>query len=205
MEQGTSRKRSERHRNKRAWLILTGVTIVLLGIGMWIWGRHGPAIPFDSNAVDSSWKPLTEGEMMRELQKQADASLFRFKMNTEVTVTADDAGPSSRSAGSGQKADWDLVNSIENSCNMEVSITGKDGTALYESRLLQPGEQELTGALKTHLEPGTYEAVAVAKAIDPKSGEVLGNVTAELKVTVTDNGETGEAKAETAGTTHSEG
>ena len=161
MEQGTSRKRSERHRNKRAWLILTGVTIVLLGIGMWIWGRHGPAIPFDSNAVDS--------------------------------------------AGSGQKADWDLVNSIENSCNMEVSITGKDGTALYESRLLQPGEQELTGALKTHLEPGTYEAVAVAKAIDPKSGEVLGNVTAELKVTVTDNGETGEAKAETAGTTHSEG
>lgn len=63
-------------------------------------------------------------------------------------------------------ADWSIVNSIENSCNMQVTITGEDGTVLYESRTLEPGEQELTGELKTELEPGSYTAEAEARAID---------------------------------------
>lgn len=183
MEQGTSRRKVNHHGNKRFWVILAVIAVVLLGIGTWVWGRHGPLTPFDSNAVDSSRKPLTEGEMLRELQRQADESSFRFKINSEVTVTSDDSGDSS-STESHQKADWNIVNSIENTCNMVVTITETDGTVLYESQTLKPGAQDFTGALLSPLAPGTYTAEATAKAIDPETGDVLGNVTAEIRVTV---------------------
>lgn len=83
--------------------------------------------------------------MLRELQKAADESAFRFKIDSEVTVVEE---PNS---GSHQTANWNIINSIENSCNMQVTITGEDGTVLYESQILRPGEQELSGALQTEL------------------------------------------------------
>ena len=216
MEQGNSRRKRRRQNKCRLLEIPAVIIVVLLCMGVLIWGRHGPKHLLDPNAVDNANKPLTEAELLRELQNAADESAFRFKVNSLVTVAPAGAASADQSTsipsneaegvqpGSGQIGDWNIINSIQNSCDMEVSITGKDGTALYESRLLHPGEQELTGALKTHLEPGTYEAEAVAKAIDPENGEVLGNVTAEITVTV-QNEETVEPPAETGETTSSEG
>jgi len=38
--------------------------------------------------------------------------------------------------------------------------------------------------LQTELAPGTYNAEALARALDPETGEVLGNVTAEITLNV---------------------
>lgn len=135
--------------------------------------------------------------MLRELQKTADESAFRFRINSEVTVvqggtsgSGEEASPIPSSeaeapySGSHQSADWNIINSIENTCNMQVTITREDKTVLYESRTLRPGEQELSGMLQTELAPGTYNAEALAKAIDPETGDVLGNVTAEITLLV---------------------
>lgn len=170
---------------------------VLLCMGIFLWGRHGPLTPYDPNAVDTPQKPLSEGDMLRELQKAADESAFRFRINSEVTVVqgvtsgnGEEASPIPPSeaeapySGSHQSADWNIINSIENTCNMQVTITGEDKTVLYESRTLRPGEQELSGTLQTELAPGTYNAEALAKAIDPETGDVLGNVTAEITLNV---------------------
>ena len=178
MEQGTSDKKFC-DQKKRFLVILAACAVLLLVVGIWVWGRHGPSTPFDSNAVDTSRKPLTEDEMLKELQKQADESSFCFRMNTDITVVAGGADDADAPSNTYQKADWSIVNSIENTCSMQVTITGEDGTVLYESRTLEPGEQELTGELKTELEPGSYTAEAEARAIDPDSGEILGNVTAD--------------------------
>lgn len=151
------------------------IAAALLCMGIFLWGRHGPRTPYDPNAVDSSQKPLMEGDMLKMLQDAADESAFRVKMNSEVEVSY---------SGSQQTADWDIINSIENSCNMQVTITGEDGAVLFESRILRPGEQELTGALQRKMAPGTYNAEALARAMDPESGEVLGNVTAEIILNV---------------------
>lgn len=174
MEQGDLKK----HRKIGKKLILSVIVIaVFLCIGFLIWVWHGAKNPFDSNAVHN--KTLTEAEILGELQKAADESAFRFKINSLVSVV-----PKSAQSESDQIGDWNIINSIQNSCDMEVTITGKDGAVFYESRRLHPGEQELTGTLKEHLEPGTYEAEALAKAIDPETGEVLGNVTTDVSLNV---------------------
>lgn len=184
--------------NKRVPAVLAVLaTALLLCMGIFLWGRHVPRTPYDPNAVDSSQKPLSEGDMPRELQKAADESAFRFKIDSEVTVVQGvtsgngeevSSMPSSEAetpySGSHQTANWNIINSIENTCNMQVTITGEDGTVLFESRTLQPGEQELSGTLQTELAPGTYNAEALARALDPETGDVLGNVTAEITLNV---------------------
>lgn len=184
--------------NKRVSAVLAVLAAaVLLCMGIFLWGRHGPFTPFDPNAKDNLQKPLSEGDMLRELQKAADESAFRFKIDSEVTIVqgvtsgnGEEVSPMPSSeaeapnSGSHQTANWNIINSIENTCNMQVTVTGEDGTVLFESRTLQPGEQELSGALQTELAPGTYNAEALAKAIDPETGEVLGNVTAEITLNV---------------------
>lgn len=191
-----SRKKHSQTKRRRRRAILAALTVILLLIlGVFLWGRHGPLTPYDPNAVDTPQKPLSEGDMLRELQKAADESAFRFRINSEVTIVQGVTSGNGEGAlsipeaeapdsGSHQSADWNIINSIENTCNMQVTITGEDKTVLYESCTLRPGEQELSGALQTELAPGTYNAEALAKAIDPETGEVLGNVTAEITLNV---------------------
>ena len=194
-----SRKHHRQSTQKKVPAALVVFAAVLICMGIFLWGRHGPLTLFDPNAVDTPQKPLSEGDILRELQEAADESAFRFRISSEVIVvqggtagTGEDPTPSAESeteapySGSHQSADWNIINSIENSCNMQVTVTGEDGTVLYESRILRPGEQELTGALQTELAPGTYNAEALAKAIDPDTGEVVGNVTAEIILHVQD-------------------
>ncbi len=185
-------KKYSQTKQKKVLAILVVMTAaVLLCMGIFLWGRHGPLTPYDPNAVDTPQKPLSEGDMLRELQKAADESAFRFRINSEVTIvqgvtSGNEEGALSipeaeaPNSGSHQYADWNIINSIENTCNMQVTITGEDKTVLYESCTLRPGEQELSGALQTELAPGTYNAEALAKAIDPETGEVVGTVTAEI-------------------------
>lgn len=193
-----SRKKYSQKKRRRRRAILAALTVILLIIlGVSLWGRHGPLTPYDSNAVDIPQKPLSEEDMLRELQKAADDSAFRFRINSEVTVVqratsgnGEDASPipypetKAPDSGSYQTADWNIINSIENTCNMQVTITGEDKRVLYESRTLRPGEQELSGALQTELAPGAYNVDATAKAIDPETGDVVGTVTAEITLNV---------------------
>ena len=76
--------------------------------------------------------------MLRELQKAADESAFRFKIDSEVTVV-EEPDPSPGRAGA--------VRCLTN-------------------------------------RTGSYHAEALAKAIDPDTGEVVGNVTAEITLNV---------------------
>ena len=192
MEHRISRRRKDsRFPKKRVLLVLLAVIIaaVLLCIGVKSWVGHQGRLAEDASAIDSSQKPLSESEMLKKIQEEADASAFRFKMNSEVAVTWEtSAVPNSPEAPSGessrQTAQWNIINSIENSYNMQVTVTGEDGATLYESRVLHPGEQDLNGLLEIQLEPGTYQAEATAKALDPETEKVLGTVTAELTLHV---------------------
>lgn len=63
---------------------------------------------------------LSLEEIQAQLQQDADDSDFRVQINSRISVKD-------------QTADLLACNGIENSCNMTVTITGKDGTVYYES------------------------------------------------------------------------
>ena len=200
LEELRSRKKARKKRWKRIQIV-SGVLIfagLILVISFFFWGRHGP-YPWNMDSNATTQKPITQAEMQAQLQKAADESRFRFKMNTSPTVVWSMSSRSetesmaetmieatTASDDEVQMADWYIVNSVENPWAMEVVITSsQDGSEWYRSARLKPGEREMNGPLEVTLEPGTYEAVATATAIDPKTGETAGTVSADLTLTVT--------------------
>lgn len=177
MERGEIRARKKVKTAYKALLAGTAAALATGGIllvqGFQKGSPPGISSQFDAGAVPSTEKPLTVKELSEVLQEQAQASSFRFKMNTSP-VFADSRG----------EGDWCIINSIENRHHMVVLVSDPEGRALYQSRELRPGEQEMTGYLKETLEQGEYRAVATAFAIDPESGEVAGSVETDIILTV---------------------
>lgn len=188
LEELRSRKKARQKYRKRIQLV-TGVLIFagcILMIGFLFWGRHGP-YPWNMDSNATTQKPITQAEMQAQLQKAADESRFRFKINTApmVTMSGNLESEGSDRQSLVQVVDWYIVNSMENPWDMEVVITSaQDGSELYRSACLKPGEREMSGQLEITLEPGVYAAVATATAIDPESGETAGTVSADLTLTV---------------------
>lgn len=135
---------------------------------------------FDRNAKKGSNDALTKEEIRAQLQDEADKSGFRIQINTAPTVQ----NSAEQGEDAQQTADWCIMNSVENTYNMKVVITMEDGTDIYQSKELVPGDQELIGALKKNLEPGTYALLATATAIDPESGDTVGTASTDLTLTV---------------------
>ena len=126
----------------------------------------------DRNAKKLSEEVLSREELRAELQRQADGSNFRVKLNT-APVSED-----------GKTADLCVVNSVSNNYDMQVVITTEDGTEVYQSDLLAPGDEVLMAELGSQFQKGTYPATAVAYALDRESGERLGEVTVDITLTV---------------------
>lgn len=179
--EGRSRKNRRYNQLKKRTLAFLAVLIVLLiAGGVWMFVKNGDKNRYDKNAVDleSIQRPVTKEQMRMQIQKSADESTFRLQMNGAPTAKA---GSDNTSA---QTADWGIFNSIENPYDMQVVITLEDGIQIYESSQLKPGQHELTGELESHLDPGTYKAMASANALDKETGELIGTVTADLTLTV---------------------
>lgn len=169
------------HIKKRGSILVLAALAVLTAAGIFIGYRYQgaeddterPGKEFDTDAVDSADRPisLSEEEIQAQLQQNADESGFRVQINTRISVKD-------------QIADLLACNGIENSCSMILTITGEDGTVYYESGEMAPGDRILQVVLDTAPTAGSHPAVAVFQALDPGSGELLGQVTADVTLTV---------------------
>ena len=188
--------------------ILAAALLLIAGAGARM--GHKKRLQTDANAVDSAMKPLTQEELRVKVQQAADTSGFWFRMNAEPTAKRSGSRETEETlaqipavegetleaqvspgteaavveATGPQTADWNISNSIENNFNMEVVVTLEDGSEIYRSSTLTPGQQELTGALSQELSPGTYKALATAYALDRVSGDAVGTVSSEVTIHV---------------------
>ena len=182
--EGRSRKKSIRPSRRIAAVAVALLAVaLLLGGGMFAAHRVSQN-RYDTNAVDLSTveRPKTKEELQLQIQKAADQSSFRFQMNSQPVLELSEDGQS-------QTASWGIVNSIENKVDIEVVVHLDDGTEVYRSSRLKPGQQELKGNPEIPLEPGTYHAVATAHALEDGSDQELGTVTAELILEVKEHAE----------------
>ena len=131
--------------------------------------------------------PAAEGETSEAQVSAAEGEISEAQVLPETEAAVVEAtGPQAtgpQTTGP-QTADWNISNSIENNFNMEVVVTLEDGSEIYRSSTLAPGQQELTGALSQELSPGTYKAVATAYALDRASGDAVGTVSSEVTIHV---------------------
>lgn len=126
--------------------------------------------------------PAAEGETSEAQVPAAEGETSEAQVLPETEAAVVEAtGPQTTGP---QTADWNISNSIENKFNMEVVVTLEDGSEIYRSSTLAPGQQELTGALSQELSPGTYKAVATAYALDRASGDAVGTVSSEVTIHV---------------------
>lgn len=165
---------NEKWNTKKAMIVVIIALLIVLFIIL------GVKNIFDQNARKGSMDALSKEEIRAQLQDEADKSGFRIQINTAPTVQMS----TNQEGGAQQTADWCIMNSVENTYNMKVVITMEDGTEIYQSNELVPGDQELIGTLKKNLEPGTYALLATATAVDPESGDMAGEASTDLTLTV---------------------
>ena len=96
---------------------------------------------------------------------------FSYRLNRTPSVTK----------GS---ANWRIENPPENRQLMQVTISLKDGTQLYETGLIKPYYYLLSGELEKELEPGSYEARAEITVVDSVSREPVSSAVEELLIRV---------------------
>lgn len=139
-----------------------------LGCGWALWDR---GTPLDPDAQPSGGSRLSQEEWQEYLQQEAEASSFRFLVNTAIVV------------GEDGQADLLLENSADNRDDLQAVLTLSDGREIYRSAVLAPGGQQLAAEPSIQLSPGVYPALVTVQALDRETGQVTGQ--AELDVTVT--------------------
>lgn len=147
-----------------AAVVLAVLAVMVIRFGGWFMA--------DRDAKQLAQETITREDLRLQLQQQADESGFRVRLNT-APVSAD-----------GQIADWCVVNSVSNLYDMQVIVRTEDGTQIYDSGILSPGQELLIGELAQTLKKGSYPATAVAYALDRETGLTVGEVAVDITLTV---------------------
>lgn len=167
----------EKAKSKKKWLILLALLLVaLLAASIWFFTR--PKMDdttqywFDKAAQGGS----LAGKSPQELQGMLDQIMEDGMVNVAINaVVIFEDGTSEGSLG--------VENSADNQYYMRVELTkDDDGTLLYKSKGIKPGQYIDKITLNTSLPAGEYACTATEIMTDPDTLEDIGKV--NVKVTV---------------------
>lgn len=158
-------KYRKRKNTKKCALIVLAVVLIAGGADLlWTFVLS----PFDAQAQAGT--VTSPGEIAARLQKEADDSTFRIKVNKEPEFEMKDA-----------EGSLFLENPADSKYKMHATVIRNDTKEeVYESGILLPGGQELMVKLKKALAPGDYPATVNAEAIDMETGETVGSIQTEI-------------------------
>ena len=159
---------------KRAALAV--LALAVLGGSVFLILRARPPTQ-DADAVPVTSGSRSPGFLLEELQREADASALRFRINSRPVLRGDGT------------ADLLIENSLENRGKLRVVLALANGREIYASPELPPGGQVLRTPLDPGLEPGEYPVTATVTALNPEDGSPSGQAQVELVLTV-EGGET---------------
>jgi len=167
---------AQRHTKRNVIVVLLLVLVALAAwLAIWLFACNGASL-FDPNARTGQAPYKTEAEMQAELDRVVEEGMFNISI-ASVIEFADGA-----SEGTAY-----IENVPGNRYNMQVTITDDDmGEVLYESGVLAPNQYIEHIALSRDLEPGTYEATATFRALDPTTFDEIGQTAAAVSVVVMD-------------------
>lgn len=176
-EQAVPALRAKESKGKKRWIVLILLLLaILIGVGAWFLTR--PKMDdttqywFDKAAQGGSLAGKTPQELQGMLDKIMEDGMVNVAVNAVVIF---EDGTSEGSLG--------VENSAENQYYMRVLLTkDDDGTVLYESKGIKPGQYIDKIKLNKALPAGEYACTATEIMTDPDSLEDIGKV--NVKVTV---------------------
>lgn len=118
--------------------------------------------------------PFDDPEKLREeLQKKVDESMLAIKINTNPVFQ-----------GQGSKGNLSIENSENNNYDFQVEITlESDGSTIYTTPLMSPGQHILEDVLDAELPEGDHKAMAMFYAYDSNK-ELVGQAGASIIITM---------------------
>jgi len=177
-------EKPEKKRRKR-WLIVPLISMLAVtGLASYILrpSNPEPSYVIADNILPEAGVDVTEGhlpgmtddEIMEQMQKEADESLFSFKVNSRPIF--EDGG------GAGTLR---IENPNHNMYPFTVEIfLDETGEKIYESGGIFPNRHINTAKLGRALPQGEHEATAYINAYDPDTKEFRGKSAVELTLVV---------------------
>ncbi len=175
----------EKQQKKSRWstAVLVLLIILLLLIILYLMGvfrqpvitaiQAGDMFPDQTDAEDGLL-PMSDEELLAQMQKEADESYFSFKINSRPVFTD---GSSAGTLG--------IENPNYNVYPMVVQITlDSTGEIIYDSGGMMPGQHIAQAKLAKVLSKGEYEATATLYAYNPDTLICQGRSQAVLTLTI---------------------
>lgn len=122
------------------------------------------------DAVIGMLPGTTKEELLAEMQKEVDESLFNFNINSKVTLKD-------------KSMNIELQNQPSNYYNMKMEVKlVEDDSVIYKSGLLEPNQYIADAKVKKDISLGEHKAIATLTAYNPKTNQVEGVVEVEILI-----------------------
>ena len=171
-------KEQEKKKGKKALLLLLFL-LIAAAIGGWLWTRSRTMDTttkywFDKLAQDGTLEGKTPQEVQGLLNAVVEEGMFNVSINARAVFQD---GKSEGSLG--------IENIPQNRYYCRVVLKrDDDGSVLYESQGLKPGQYIDKVKLKKNLPAGEYPCTAQIVATDPESLDDIGQVEVKIQVIV---------------------
>jgi hypothetical protein len=134
----------------------------------------GDLFPELGDAADGHLAGMTREQILEQMQRLADESMFSFKINARPVFTSGNA-----------RGNLEIENPNYNIYPMVVQIALDDTEEIiYDSGGILPNQHIENARLNRVLNAGTYRATASMNAYDPQSKIWQGKALAALVITV---------------------
>lgn len=179
-EKDPKEKRLKRKVTTRDILIVILLAIIIILLLFLYFRKTAPAdanqpgIIWDNNATTSNIETMTKEEIEAMLNEKVKQTELNMSMNTAPEFESGDS-----------TGILNIYNDEVNNYPQKVAITlDSDGSTLYESNAIPVGSRIIESKLDVKLEKGEYQCTAHFYALNPDTGEALGEGRVPIKITI---------------------
>ena len=141
-----------------------------------VWIHYSNVFGKQVNCLEKS--SIKDAATTTQEQLDEEAMKSRLWVSVANTIYADSATDTCYATDKDGNKITVLDNREENSRDISYTVTLEDGTAIYQSEIIKPGDGIESPKLSQHLEPGTYSIIATAQGYDAESHNAAGGTVA---------------------------